>query len=70
MKQKHNVVFQKLEWRLAAGRRTSDTLIPIVGDKAVNAEDHTAICDGEEPAYEGKQRRYAQREREREAQRI
>ena len=32
-------------------------------DKAVNAEDHTAICDGEEPAYWRYKARYAYRER-------
>ena len=64
-KKKQNVVFQKLEWRPVAGRRTSDALIPIVGDEAVNAEDHTALCDGEEPAFKGsKDRIRTERERE------
>ena len=38
----------------------------IVGDKAVNAEDHTTFCDVEEPAYRRNKARYTQRERERE----
>mgnify|MGYP006925750272 CR=1 FL=1 len=59
-----------LEWRPTAGRRTSNALIPIVGDKAVNAEDHTTFFVEEEPAYRKGEARYAQREREREAQRI
>ena len=63
-----NVVFQRLEWRLVAGRRTSNALIPIVGDEAVNAEDHTTICGEEEPAYRGSNTEYAQGERERERQ--
>ena len=47
-----------------------------VGDKAVNAEDQTTFCDGEEPTYRRKQdththtEREREREREREAQRI
>ena len=61
-------MFQVLEWRPTAGRRTTNALIPIVGDEAVNAEDHTAICDVEEPAYRKSKAEYAQRERE--AQRI
>ena len=36
--------------------------------EAVNAEDHTAICDVEEPVYRRSKAEYAQRERE--AQRI
>ena len=55
-----------MEWRPPAGRRTSNALIPIVEDKVVNAEDHTAFCDVEEPAYRRNKARYAQRERERE----
>ena len=67
MKQKkQSVVFQMLEWRPTAGIRTSNALIPIVGDKAVNAEDHTTFCDVEEPAYRRNKARYTQRERERE----
>ena len=62
---KQNVVFQVLEWRPAAGRRTSNALIPIVGDEAVNAEDHTAISDVEEPAYRRSKAKYAHKERER-----
>ena len=42
----------------------------IVGDEAVNAEDHTTICGEEEPAYRKTKERYAHRERDREAQRI
>ena len=41
----------------------------LVGNKAVNAEDHTTICGEEEPAYRRSKAKYAQREREREAQR-
>ena len=63
-------MFQVLEWRPVAGRRTSNALIPIVGDEAVNAEDHTTICGEEEFAYRRGRTEYAQREREREAQRI
>ena len=63
---KQNVVFQVLEWRPTAGRRTSSALIPIVGDEAVNAEDHTTICGEEELAYRRNKAEYAQRERERE----
>ena len=37
----------------------------LLGMEAVNAEDHTAICDVEEPAYRIYKARYAQRERER-----
>ena len=55
-----------LEWRPAAGRRTSNALIPIVGDEAVNAEDHTVFYGEEEPAYRRCKTEYAQRERERE----
>ena len=40
-----------LEWRSTAGRRTSNTLIPIVGDEAVNAKDHKTFCGEEEHAY-------------------
>ena len=53
-----------LEWRPTAGIRTSNALIPIVGDEAVNAEDHTSICDVEEPAYRRNKARYAGGERE------
>ena len=42
----------------------------IVGDEAVNAEDHKAFCGEEEPVYRRYTTEYAQREREREAQRI
>ena len=35
-----------------------------VGDEAVNEEDHTTICGGEEPAYRRSKAKYAQRERE------
>ena len=62
---KQNVVFQMLDWRPAAGRRTSNALIPIVGNEAVNAEDHTTICGEEEPAYGGSKLEYAHTERER-----
>ena len=41
-----------------------------VEDKAVNVEDHTTFYDVEELAYRRNKARYAQREREREAQRI
>ena len=54
-----------LEWWPAAGRRTSNALIPIFGDEAVNAEDHTTICGEEEPAYRRSKAEYAQKERER-----
>ena len=54
-----------MEWRLAAGKRTSNALIPIVGDEAVNAEDHIAICGEEEPTYRRNKTEYAQRERQR-----
>ena len=37
-----------------------------VGDEAVNAEDHIAICGEEELAYRGSKAGYAQREREKE----
>ena len=40
----------------------------IVGDEAVNAEDHTTICDVEEPAYRRSKAKYAHRERERKTQ--
>ena len=40
-----------MEWRPTAGRRTSNALIPIVGDKVVDAEDHTTLYDVEELAY-------------------
>ena len=52
------------------GRRTTNALIPIVGDEAVNAEDQTSFCVEEEHAYRRGEARYAQRVREREAQRI
>ena len=55
-----------LEWRPTVGGRTSNALIPIVGDEAVNAEDHTTICGGEELAYRGskdKIRTHKERER-------
>ena len=55
-----------MEWRPTAGRRTYNALIPNVGDEAFNAEDHTTICDVEEPAYRRSKARYAHRERERE----
>ena len=42
--------------------------VEFVGDKAVNAEDHTTIYV-EEPAYSRCKTKYAQREREQEAQR-
>ena len=45
-------------------------LVLDVGDEAVNAEDHTAVCGEEEPAYRRCKAKYAQRKREREAQRI
>ena len=32
------------------------------GREAVNAEDHTTFCDGEEPAFEGKQDTHRERE--------
>ena len=54
-----------MEWGPTAGRRTSNTLRPIVGDEAVNAEDHTTICGEEEPAYMRNKTEYAQRERQR-----
>ena len=54
-----------LEWRPTARRRTSNALIPIVGDEAINAEDHTTLYDVEEPAYKRSKTEYAQRERER-----
>ena len=54
-----------LEWRPTAGRGTSNALIPIVGDEAINAEDHTTICDEEEPAYRRKSKN-THRERKRE----
>ena len=38
--------------------------------KVVNAEDHTAICDVEEPVYENQSKIGIEREREREAQRV
>ena len=56
-------MFQTLEWWPAAGRRTSNALIPIVGDEAVNAEDHIAFCGEEAPAYRKNKTEYAQRER-------
>ena len=37
----------------------------LVGNKAVNAEDHTTICGEEELAYRRNKTEYAQRERER-----
>ena len=37
----------------------------LIGDEAVNAEDHTTICGEEEPAYRRSKTEYAQRERER-----
>mgnify|MGYP006973974078 CR=1 FL=1 len=40
-----------------------------VGDEVVNAENHTAICGEEEPAYRRCKVEYAQRERERERER-
>ena len=67
---KQNALFQTLEWRPTAGRRTSNALIPIVGDEAVNAEDYTTVCGEEEPVYRRCKGEYAEREREREAQRI
>ena len=51
------------------GRRTSNALIPIVVDEAINAEDHTTICGEEEPAYRRCKAEYGQRERERERER-
>ena len=57
-------MFQTLEWRPAAGRRTSNALIPIVGDEAVSAEDHKTFCEEEKPAYIRNKTEYAQRERE------
>ena len=62
---KQIVVFQTFEWWPAAGRRTSNALIPIVGDEAVNAEDHTTICGEEEPAYRRGNTEYTHKERER-----
>ena len=51
------------------GRRTSNALIPIVGGKAVNAEDHTqSVVKKNLRIGEAKQNTH--REREREAQRI
>ena len=38
-------------------------MIPIVGDEAVNAEDHTTIYGEEEPAYRRSKAKYTQRER-------
>ena len=59
-------MFQTLEWRPAAGRRTSNALIPIVGDEAANAEDHKALCDVEGACvYEKQDRIHRKRERER-----
>ena len=58
-----------LEWRSTAGRRPSNALIPIVGDKAVNAEDHTAFGDVEKPVCRRNQDTHThtltERERER-----
>ena len=54
-----------LEWRPAAGKRTSNALIPIVGAEAVNEEDHKTFCGDEEPADMRSKTEYAQRERER-----
>ena len=59
-----------LEWGPTTGRRTSNALIPIVGDKVVNAEDHTTFCVEEEPAYRRGEARYAQRERERRTKNV
>ena len=55
-----------------AGELLSKWVNGFVGNEAVNAEDHTAICGGEEPAYRGSKVEYSQREREREreAQRV
>ena len=58
-------MFQKVEWRPTAGRKTSNALMPIVEDEAVNAEDHTTICGEEEPAYRRSKAEYAHKERER-----
>ena len=56
-------------FRIHYGSTIGALLVEIVGDKAVNAEDQTTICDGEEPAYRRNKARYAQRERERERER-
>ena len=45
-----------------------DSQVEVVGDEAVNAEDHTTICCEEGPAYRRSNTEYAQRERE--AQRV
>ena len=64
---KQIVVFQTFEWWPAAGRRTSNALIPIVGDEAANAEDYKALCDVEGPCvYEKQDRIRTKSERERE----
>ena len=54
-----------MEWRPTAGRRTTNALIPIVMDEAVNPEDHTTIYGEEEPAYRRSKAKYAHTERER-----
>ena len=45
---------------------TPSTRYVSVGDEAVNAEDHKALCVEEEPAYMRSKTEYAQKERERE----
>ena len=50
MKRKQNVV--EIVMVADNGLRTSNALIRNVGDKAVNAEDQTTFCDGEELVYE------------------
>ena len=42
-----------------------DSQVEVVGDEAVNAEDHTTICCEEGPAYRRSNTEYAERERER-----
>ena len=48
---------------------TPSTRYVSVGDEAVNAEDHKALCVEAEPAYMRSKTEYAQKERERERER-
>ena len=60
-KAKNRMLF--LWWRPTVGWRTSNALIPNVGDKAVNAEARATLCDDEEPVCERMQDRHRKRGR-------
>ena len=53
----------ELWWWPTVGWRTSNALIPNVGDKAVNAEARATLCDDEEPVCERMQDRHRKRGR-------